>query len=178
MAGAPYHGYVGLRGWLQRVFDVPSAADRSGLTLEWADAVELPAPRDLARLIQACGVMPAGSVLYLEDGVHPPDLQRFLAENHVVNPTKLAPHTIWPRPTVHHVPVNAGTIDYLASYAKTVAGPEVCIHLAVYKDDRVLVQATDAPGDPVLINRHLPDDIIAAFARRLGFAREEVNPPR
>src|SRR5262245_565979 len=98
--------------------------------------------------------MPVGSGLYIEDGVHPPDLAEFLASHQVSNPMKLARQTVWPPPSVHHVPVNAGTIDYLARYAATVAGPEVCIHLAVYRDDSVLVSAPDAPGDPVLVNRN------------------------
>ena len=72
--------------------------------------------------------------------------------------------------------MNASTINYLASYAETVAGPEVCIHLAVYHEDRVLVSAPDAPGDPVLVNRQLPDHIITAFAERLGFTRDKVTP--
>ena len=122
--------------------------------------------------------MPAGSVLYLEDGVHPPDLQQFLATHQVANPTKLALNTIWPRPSVYHLPVDASTIDYLARYAETVAEPEVCIHLAVYGNGGVLVSAPDAPGDPVLITRHLPEDVLTAFVERLGFTRDNVKPAR
>ena len=154
--------------WLRERLGIPSRQELSGLSLAWDDALEIPPPRDLARLIRACGVMPAGSVLYLEDGIHPPDLAQFLAAHQVANPTKLARGTIWPRPSVHHLPVDADTIAYLASYAETVAGPEVCIHLAVYRDDRVLVSAHDVPGDPVLVNRHLPEAIITAFAEQLG----------
>jgi hypothetical protein len=40
----------------------------SGVTLALKDAWEVPATHDLARLIRACGEMPPGSVLYLEDG--------------------------------------------------------------------------------------------------------------
>lgn len=162
--------------WLRERLGIPSREELSGLRLAAADALEVPAPRDLASLIRACSVMPAGSILYLEDGVHPPDLQQFLAEHQVANPTKLALQTIWPRPSVHHLPVNASTIDYLASYAETVAAPEVCIHLAVYGDGGVLVSAPDAPGDPVLINRHLPEAVITAFVERLGFTRDKVKP--
>jgi hypothetical protein len=164
--------------WLRERLGIASSEELSGLTLAADDALEVPPPRDLALLIRACGVMPVGSVLYLEDGVHPADLAQFLAAHQVANPTKLAPGTIWPRPSVHHVPVNASTINYLARYAETVAGPEVCIHLAVYHEDRVLVSAHDAPGDPVLVNRHLPDEIVRAFAELLGFSRDKVKPAR
>jgi hypothetical protein len=166
------------RALLRERLGIPSREELSGLTLAVDDALEVPPPRDLARLIRACDVMPVGSVLYLEDGVHAADLAQFLAAHQLANPTKLAPGTIWPRPSVHHVPVNATTIAYLASYAETVAGPEVCIHLAVYRDDRVLVSAHDAPGDPVLVNRRLPDDIITAFAERLGYPREKLKAAR
>ena len=166
------------RTWLRDRLGLPTREDLSGLRLPIDDALELPAPRDLAKLIRACSVMPEGAVLYLEDGIHPPDLKQFLAANHISSPTKLAPHTIWPRPSVHHLAVEASTIDYLAKYAETVAGPEVCIHLAVYQADRILVQATDAPGDPVLINRNLPDKIITEFAERLGFTRASAKPAR
>jgi hypothetical protein len=161
---------------LRRRLGIPTREDLSGLRLPAADALELPPPRDLARLIRACGVMPAGSVLHLEDRVHPADLREFLTANQIPNPTKLAPHTIWPRPVADHLPVNAGTVEYLAKYAETVSEPEVCIHLAVYNQERVLVQASDAPGDPVLLNRHLQEDIIIAFAAQLGFARERLKP--
>jgi hypothetical protein len=166
------------RTWLRERLGIPSREELSGLALAADDALEVPPPRDLARLIRGCSVMPIGSVLYLEDGIHTPDLAQFLAAHQVANPTKLAPGTIWPRPSVHHVPLEASTIDYLASYAETVAGPEVCIHLAVYHDDRVLVSAHDVPGDPVLVNRHLPEEIITAFAERLGFPREKVKAAR
>jgi hypothetical protein len=169
---------VAWRSWLRERLGILSRAELSGLTLAADDALEVPAPRDLARLIRACGVMPAGSVLYLEDGVHPPDLRQFLAAHQLANPTKLAPHTIWPRPSVHHVPLTVSTINYLAGYSETVAGPEVCIHLVVYREDRVLVSAPDAPGDPVLVNRHLPDEIVRAFAELLGFSSDKVKPAR
>jgi hypothetical protein len=166
------------RARLRECLGIPSREELSGLTLAAEDALEVPAPRDLARLIRACGVMPDGSVLCLEDGVHAPDFAQFLAANRVANPSKLALQTLWPRPSVHHVPVNASTIDYLAAYAATVAGPEVCVHLAVYHDDRVLLSAPDAPGDPVLLNRHLPEEIIERFVQQLGFARDKVKAVR
>jgi hypothetical protein len=161
--------------WLRERLGIPTRAELSGITLALNDALEVPASRDLALLIRACGVMPAGSVLYLEGGTHPADVRQFLDAHQVSQPTKLAPHTIWPRPVVHHISITSETIEYVARVAETVAGPELCIHLCVYADDRVLVSAPDAPGDPVLINRHLPDEIITAFAESLGFSRDKVT---
>jgi hypothetical protein len=166
---------MGLRTWLRRVLDIPTSADLQGLSIAYTDAVEVPAPRDLARLIRACGLMPSGSILYLEGGTHPPDLRQFLDAHQVPQPTKLAPHTIWPRPRVDHVPIAAGTIEYLAGVAEKVAGPELCIHLCVHDNTRVLVSAPDAPGDPVLISKTLPAEIIDQFSKALRLGSRSVS---
>jgi hypothetical protein len=54
--------------WLRERLGIASRDELSGVTLALKDAWEVPATHDLARLIRACGEMPPGSVLYLEDG--------------------------------------------------------------------------------------------------------------
>jgi hypothetical protein len=167
---------VSLTEWLRSRLGVVSAEERKGISLAHEDAVQLPAPRDLALLIRAFDVMSPGSILYLEGGVHPPDLRQFLAANQIANPVQVARHSIWPREAVHHLLLTADTIQYLERFADTVAGPELCFHLAVYRDGQVLVSAHDAPNDPVLVNRQLPEAIIDRFARRLRFSPRDVKP--
>ena len=169
---------MSLTEWLRSRLGVVSPDERKGISLAREDAVELPAPRDLALLIRALDVISPVSILYLEGGVHPSDLREFLGAHQIANPVQVARHTIWPRPAVNHLLLTAETIQYLARFADAVAGPELCLHLAVYRDGQVLVEAHDAPSDPVLVSRQLPEEIIDRFARRLRFSPRDVKPAR
>jgi biopolymer transport protein ExbB/TolQ len=171
---------VPLTEWLRSRLGVVSPEERKGISLSREDALQLPAPRDLALLIRAFDVMAPSSILYLEGGDDPPepDLRQFLTANRIVNPVQVARHTIWPRQAVNHLLLTAETIQYLARFAETVAGPELCLHLAVYRDGQVLVSAHDAPNDPVLISHQLPEELIDRFARRLKFSLRDVKPAR
>jgi hypothetical protein len=183
-AGAPLAGIsaiiasVSLTGWLHSRLGIPSPDELKGIHLAAEDALEFPAPRSLALLIRAIEVMPVGSVLYLEGGAHPPDLQHFLAGRQVLQSIRVGRHTIWPRQSVHHLPMDPSTIEQLARFAETVAGPELCMHLVVYCDAQVLVSAHDAPSDPVLVNKNLPSDVLESFAGRLNVSRNEIKPAR
>jgi hypothetical protein len=169
---------VSLTGWLRGRLGIPLPDELKGIRLAAEDAFELPAPRSLAQLIRAIEVMPVGSVLYLEGGAHPSDIKHFLAGRQVLQPTQVGLHTIWPRPSVHHLPIDPNTIAHLARFAETVGGPELCLHLVVYREAQVLVSAHDAPSDPVLVNKNLPRDVLDSFAWRLGVSRDEMRPAR
>src|SRR5262245_23241026 len=148
---------------------IPSSGELQGIRLAAEDALELPAPRSLASLVRAAAAMPVDSILYLEGGLHPPDIREFLNGRQTLKATiQVARHTIWPKPSVHHLSIDADTIEQLAKFAETVAGPELLMHLVVYRDMHVLVSAHDAPNDPVLVNKNLPAEVIELFARRLG----------
>jgi hypothetical protein len=169
---------VSLSGWLRRRLGIPSSDELKGISLAAEDALELPAPKSLPRLIRALEAMPVGSVLYLEGFAHPSDIEQFLVDRQVVQPTQVARHTIWPRSSVHHLPIDTATIEQLARFAETVAGPELCMHLVVYSDARVLISAHDAPRDPVLVNKNLPVDVIDSFGQRLGVSRDVIRHAR
>jgi hypothetical protein len=169
---------VSLTEWLRSRLGVVPPEERKGISLAHEDALQLPAPRDLALLIRAFDVMSPGSILYLEGGAHPSDLREFLGAHQIANPVQVARHTIWPRQAVNHLLLTADTIQYLARFADTVAGPELCLHCAVYRDGQMLVSAHDAPNDPVLVSRQLPEAIIDRFARQLKFSPRDVKPAR
>lgn len=158
---------MSLAGWLRSRLGIPASDELKGIRLATEDAVELPSPASLASLIRAIEVMPPGSVLYLEGGAHPSDLRQFLVARQLSQPTPVARHTIWPLQSVHHLPIDSSTIEHLARFAETIAGPELCMHLVVYRGEEVLVSAHDAPGDPVLVNKNLSKDVIDLFAKRL-----------
>jgi hypothetical protein len=116
------------------------------------------------------------AVFFLEGGAHPPALSRFLEEHAVPPRVKVARGTLWPRGSVFHVPTEPSVLMDLAELAEQCAGPEICDHLHVYEDDRILLEWHDAFSDPFSVSRQLSEERMQEFCRKLNVefkAKEE-----
>lgn len=89
---------------------------------------------------------------------------RVLDENAIEPATRLARGTALPRPRTYHIPLSGPTLGELRRIAEHHAEPEVCDHLVVYEDERVLVSAYDV-GDEVLLARNLGSETVDRFRR-------------
>ena len=115
------------------------------------------------------------AILFLEGGAHSAELTRFL-ERHAVPPrAKVARGTVWPRESVFHVPTRASVLVELADLAEQCAGPEICAHLHVYRDEQVLLEWHDAFSDPFFISRHIPEVRVRDFCGRLNVMFKAEN---
>jgi hypothetical protein len=72
--------------------------------------------------------------------------------------------TIWPRSEGFDVPVTDENLRDLRELAEQHEPEEICDHLTVYADERVLLVAHDV-GSKVLLSRELPADAVERFRR-------------
>jgi hypothetical protein len=152
--------------WLINLLHRPGS--NRGLTIG-ASAIMLPSPRDLSTIFHAIdAAIPKGAVLYLEQGLAPPDLRAFLEERAIAPRSTIAPGTIWPRPRPVHLIIEGDTVARLAAFAARLAAPEVCWHLVVYHNEQVLLAAYDVPDDPLWVNPNLPEAVRTMLATALA----------
>ena len=136
------------------------------LSLDEKDAVDIGYVGDLHRLLAAIeATMPEEAVLYVEGTSISDDIKAFLDANRANEAREVERGTAWPRPATYHLPATRKNLTELRELAEQHAGPEVCNHLVVYHDDRVLVAAYDAGEDNVYVHRDLRDEILTRLRR-------------
>jgi len=155
-------GRVG--AWLGRLLNAVPPQEMAGIELEgpcWEVSGHRVDQAEFLRALQ--GLVPAGSILFVEGGAHPAPLRRLLEEHAVPPEAKVALGTVWPRSTVFHLQVTPALLSQLADLAETCASPELCSHLHVYTGDGVLLQRHDAFSDPFYVSKRIPLERLEAF---------------
>jgi hypothetical protein len=113
------------------------------------------------------------AILFLEGGSHSAELTRFMSEHAVPPAEKVARGTVWPRASVFHVPSKPSVLLELAELAGHCAGPEICDHLHVYKDDHVLLEWHDAFSAPFFVSKRILEERIREFCGKLDVTFKE-----
>lgn len=163
--------------WLGRLLGAVPSDEMDGIRLEgpyW----EVPGRHvDQADFFRALvGLVPEGSILFLEGGAHPTPLREFLERRAVPPKAKVALGTAWPRATVFHLPATPSVLGDLADLAEACASPEVCDHLHVYGSHGVLLQWYDAFLDPFYVSKRLSPASIEAFCGELKTSWKDAGP--
>lgn len=117
-------------------------------------------------------LLPEASILYFEGGSPSGNLLEFLRAHGVPERAHVAYGTIWPKPTVFHVPATPKTMKRLAELMGSRAYPELAIHFHVYRDQSVLLEWHDAFTQPMLISGELSEQQVRAFAEKLRMSCE------
>ena len=86
--------------------------------------------------------------LYFEGGSPSGKLLDFQREHGIPERAHVAYGTIWPKPTVFHLPATPETMMALTELMRLCAYPELAIHFHVYRDQTVLVEWHDAFPQP------------------------------
>jgi len=111
-------------------------------------------------------------MLYCE-GTTDRTVQRWL-KRHALEPApaKVAAGTLLPTPDYYHVPLQPDLMHELAAIVDAEAIALPCLHVHVYREQRVLLEWHDAFLDnPVLLSRSLPVE----RERPLRVLRERTN---
>ena len=125
------------------------------------DAVDLGKARDWSVLFAGLeAALPGDCYLYLEASSMTPDVRAFVERQAVEPLAHVARGTIWPKPRVFHLLATRETLAELARLSDVHAAPEVCDHLVVYRDARVILAAHDYGFDHVYVSRSLPAEAI------------------
>jgi hypothetical protein len=151
----------------------------SGIHLDTTHAFwELSGEADFTSLFTALpDLLPDESILYFEGGSPSGELLEFLRAKEVPERAHVAFGTIWPRPTVFHLPATGETMRCLAEMMQSHASPELAIHFHVYRDQAVVLEWHDAFSQPMLLSGELPAQKVRTFADRLRMAcRKGVEP--
>lgn len=146
--------------------------EAEGIVLDEADAVNLGHVDDLYALLRAIDeAMPPDSILYVEGTSITPDVRQYLAARQADERVKVSKGTVWPKPVTYHLPLVGDNLSRLRALAERHAEPEICDHLVVYKNGRVLLTAYDAGADEVWLRRDLPADTLRRFREVLAVGR-------
>jgi hypothetical protein len=166
--GFPF-GYHAVMGILARIFGAVPAVERDGARLDVTQPFwEVSGKSDFPSLLAALpDLLSEECILYFEDGSPTGELLEFLRERGIPEKLHIAYGTLWPKPSVFHLPSTTEIVDRLGGLMSSRATPELAVHFHVYRDRTVLLEWHDAFTQPMLISGELPEHRVRAFAERL-----------
>ena len=107
-----------------------------------------------------------------------PDALVLFASNAVAHPLEIPPGTIWPKPSMFHVHATKQFLQQLAAFTGRHAEAEICDHFHAYSNSQGLLRWYDAfSGDPLLIEKSIPEANVQDFCRKLGAKYARWNAP-
>lgn len=163
--------------WLARLLRYVPERERQGISLNRRSAWwELKGVQDVPTFLRCLGkLFGENAVLYLEGTSIADDVQAFLRTRAAATTRHAAMGTIWPRPSVFHMPLTAENLAGLADLAEHHAEPEICDHLHVYQGETVWLEAHDFPNDSVSVSGEVSEDQLKAFCVALGCEYKKVT---
>jgi hypothetical protein len=161
-------------GLFAKIFGAVSRVEMNGIRLDMTCPFwELSGKTDFSSLLAALiDLLPGDCVLYFEGGSPSGELLEFLRLHQIPERTHVAYGTIWPKPTVIHVPATHATMMRLAELMHFRDNPELAIHFHVYQDRSVLFEWYDAFAltQPMWLSGELPEEKVRRFAERLNMS--------
>jgi hypothetical protein len=146
------------------------------LELPRKEAIDLGRALDFHILLRAIDqTMPEGSILCLEGGTTAPAVAAFLRDREADDPRELVADADEDA-VAFHLPLVDGNLGELRALAEDFIAPEIAFHLAVYRDDEVLLWAHEAGGGTLLLARSLPDATVDAMRSALGATLRPHRP--
>jgi hypothetical protein len=121
--------------------------------------------RNLDRLLPE-----SGAVVYLEGVSISQDVHEFLKKHSITAWHEVVRGTIWPKPSIFHLPASREVLRGLADLASHHAYPEVADHCHVYTKDGMILQWYDAcdAGCPLGVGPTVPEDSVRTFCAQSG----------
>lgn len=122
-------------------------------------------PVDLSELLrQLPNLAPGNSILCLE-GVDAPDIETYLHERPATYENRTNQGLLKMRPKIFYMPITEENLQDLASLSEKHAEPEVCSHLRVYRNGRVILSWHDLPFDPFYVSNEIDETVLKTFCR-------------
>jgi len=111
---------------------------------------------------------PEYSIFCLETTAAVDEVKEFLEANKMPPVRKVQLGTLWPKPSVYHIPLNEQTMQQMAQLAVNFAMPEICDHIHIYNESLVLLEWFDAFWQPMYISKKIPENSIKSFCEKIG----------
>ncbi len=163
--------------WIYKLLAIVPPDERGGLSLnETSCWMVQGGVGDFSDFVRALPLLvPQGSILHIEGGAHSKELTAFLNSRMLSPRCKIELGTIWPSSHIYHLPTDEGFLNEFATMTEECALPEVCDHLAIYKNGIVLVQCYDAMDDPIFVSKQLSLEVLDAFCKKIGGIYEDAS---
>lgn len=165
-------------GLLAKIFGAVPREEMSGIHLDTQHPYwEVSGESDFPSLFTALPVLLLdGCILYFEGGSTSGELLEFLRAHEIPERTHVAYGTIWPKPSVFHVPAIPETLQRLTELTRSCASPELADHFHVYADQTVLLEWHDVFDQPMLLSGVFPEQRVRTFAEKLHMSYKRVEP--
>ncbi len=117
------------------------------------------------------GLLPGEpAVIYLEGVSISPDVRKFFEEHSIPPWHVVYPGTIWPKPSIFHLPASPKVLEGLTLLASSHMRPEIADHCHVYTKDGMILQWYDAccSDCPLGAGPTIPEDRVKMFCDLAG----------
>lgn len=112
-------------------------------------------------------LLPSNSVLCLE-GVDVPEIEAYLRERPAIYENELDQGFLKTRPKIYYMPITEENLRGFAALSERYAEPEVCDHLRVYRDGKIILSWHDLPSDPFYVANEIDEAALRRFCCALG----------
>ncbi|HEY0077558.1 MAG TPA: hypothetical protein VGB73_02860 [Pyrinomonadaceae bacterium] len=112
-------------------------------------------------------LFPSNSVLCLE-GVDVPRLAAYLRKRPAAYENELNQGWLNMRPKIFYMPITEENLQGFAALSERYAEPEVCSHLRVYRNDKIILSWHDLPSDPFYVANEIDEAALRKFCSALG----------
>lgn len=110
---------------------------------------------------------PSNFILCLE-GVDVPDIESYLQKQLAIYENETNQGFLKMRPKVFYMLITEENLQGLASLSERYAEPEVCSHLRVYRNDKIILFWHDVPSDPFYVASEIDEATLRKFCGALG----------
>jgi len=110
---------------------------------------------------------PSDSVLCLE-GVDVSDIEAYLQKRPAIYENETNQGFLKMRPKIFYIPITEENLQGLASLSERYAEPEVCSHLRVYRNGKIILSWHDLPSDPFYVVKEIDEAALRMFCSNLG----------
>ena len=121
-------------------------------------------------------IAPKDSILYMEGTSISRPIQFVLNEIQVEPIIQVQGGTTWPRPKIFHVPFNQNSVERLVPVVENCNGFDVCDHLHLYRNNRMLLQWFDAWDDPIGLSVDCSEAQVKRFCEMAGGTFKRFDP--
>lgn len=126
------------------------------------------APVDFSEFLrQLPKLAPLHSILCLE-GVGVLEIESYLQERPAAYENEIGQGFLKMRPKIFYTPVTEENLQSFAALSERYAEPEICEHLRVYRDGKVILSWHDLPSDPFYVSSEIDEADLRKFCGALG----------
>ena len=164
---------------IEKIFPSLPEEELVGITLDMSACWEVAKGRKDCQICfrELPKLFPQRATLCIEGTSIANEVKSYLDSHRVKQITKVQLGTLWPRPTVYHVPCDEQTLSGIMELAEKHAEPEICDHIYVYKGQEVLFEWNDAFSQPIYISKKVPEEKVKVFCEALGCSYKDGSVP-